>query len=810
MAWKLDNIDFSNYGVIVSSITGLFDSPKILNEANDWFDEDGIDYWHDIADQKYGDNKITLTCSILASTYSEFVTRLKSFYDALLSANLRGLETPYTSGVIECFLDSGISMDRLDRHSRYIESKQAGIFILSFIKPGDPDFFQLEIKRWTGTETLLVATVLTKDLKVNKTLQGEIYATCTFESNTKLGLKYFDYIRINSNGINEDTFHLPTDPEFRKLSTNKYVYTCRFEHQGSWLASSQFLNDREESDFYFHANMEEIVDLIVVNHNRSWWNNFQKGTVVATERRNHKFSGEDCLSVIRRLCKEYELEFEFEFFAASRYNINVRPQIANDKEITLEYGKGKGLYELSRGQAVDEELCTILYAYGAAKNLKPGYRDGIGRLSFTGNPLKNNDGLHDGAGPHEKTVFFDDIFPQRTATVTAYEQKLPGDPAMTVREKYLYPDGMFRVIDESLGDVTWGFDINEYLLGGLTAKIHIKTGDLAGYEFEITRYDHDTFSIYIVPFKDERGEIFPNEVLTINIGDEYTLVDIDQPAVYVNQAEVDLAAAAADYLAEFSIPKFPYRAIVDPAFMKENPGGFEVGDRINIVDADYNINGQFRISTLVFDVYKKSYEFTLSDEARLNKRQKLEMRLAAVERATQDIGLVDVEQMRKSQETTNELRNRILDPVDDKFNADRNVRNESIDPRMLAYDSGTLQWSVKGAWFYDKNNDGAEIAWTAGTFVIHNWADRTLDRYEIDKRRTLMVDYDPTRSWTITAGSFIVPALDYDTYWVYIKLDLSEGATTSVVEFYKEHKEPKLLPGFIRYKIGEFQREIVE
>src|SRR5690606_20141658 len=100
-----------------------------------------------------------------------------------------------------------------------------------------------------------------------------------------------------------------------------------------------------------------------------------------------------------------------------------------------------------------------------------------------------------------------------------------------------------------------------------------------------------TKAIYIIPFKDERGKIWPNETMSIAATDEYTLIDIDQPSAYVTEAEHKLALAAADYLAKYSVLRFVYRCKVDTQFLIDNNiSGFEVGDNINIIDSDYGIN----------------------------------------------------------------------------------------------------------------------------------------------------------------------------------------------------------------------------
>lgn len=789
MNWKIDDILFSDYGVFVESSSGVLDLPKLDIDSHDWIDTDGLEIREDVKKKK---SEIILRCWIRGNSFNDFKTRVNAFFDVLVSPELRVLKSDYIPDGLEVYSDRRIRVSRL---TGWNKEKQIGMFNLRLTVPGDPDYYLLDIKR--EYDDNVIATVKTDNLKIHKTLQGEVYAACTFETGEKPDIQFFDHIRIMTNGNNTDIFHIETEPVFKKFSNNRYVYNVRFEHQINWLLHASFLNDRKEADFYYHANVQEIIELIVANHNREWWDNFLAGAVAETERRYHKFNGESCSGVLKRICSEYNLEYEFEYVGPSKYRINVKEKVANNTGITLEYGQGKGLYELSRERALTDELCTILYAYGSSKNLKPTYRQGIGRLSFSGNPLKNNNSLSTGWGPREKVEYFDDIYPRRTGYVTSYTQILPED--LLESQKYAYPEGIYKLVDATLD-----FDINEYLLGGLTAKIRMKTGDLAGYEFEIARYDHTEKEIYIIPFKDERGMMFPNETLCVSPNDEYTLIDIDQPASYVAEAENELAQAAADYMAKYSILRFVYRCKVDPRFLKDNNiGGFEVGDRIYVADSDYGINSEFRISRLTFDVYRGTYDFELSDLAHLTKKQKNELRLKSVERAVSDIGMDKVPSMRKSKRTVGELKNKLVDPVDDKLNTDRNIRDESIDPRMLAYDSGVPQISLKNA-LVECNVDGDEDAVKvgAGQLVMHNFKDKTLTRWEIKKLRELETEYDPTRTWEIPETIFQLPAKG--GYWLYAKLNMEEESTECTLEVFQEHKEVKELVdiGFIRYKLG--------
>lgn len=767
MSWKLDTIEFKTYGVTVAKSSGVLDMPRIVDVSTDWLDQDGRDYWQDAADVKYQDREIVLNCWIKAIGYEDFKTKVAAFYAALVAPGERTLTTVFGNEIEHVTVQQSIQMVR---KSQYVKSLQIGTFTLRLTVAGDLNFFQLNISRYYTYN--IIATVLTTDLKVQKTLQGDYYATFSFETNQKLDIRFFDDININSSGISTDRFYIETEPEFKKVADNKYVYSIRANHMGNWLSHSQFLNDLGEADFSYFANLDEIIVLLLNNHGRDYFaRKFFKGTIETTDRRLHKFSGENCLSVLRRLCTEYKLEYEFESLHETQweFNINIKTQIANDKAIVLEYGKGKGLYEITRGEMLADELCTVLHAYGATRNLKPDYRSGLRRLSFAGNPLKQNAGFDYPAGDwgvHAKTIFFDDIFPRRTAAVTSYLQKLPAE--LTDSEKYAHPEGMFKITDTTID-----FDINTYLLGGLSAKVKMQTGDLAGFEFEISRYDNDTKEIYLIPFKDERGDLYPTAALTIKAGNTYTLIDIDQPASYVTLAETELETASAEYLAAHCVPKYPYRAIVHPAFVKAQvqPFGFEVGDRVPFLAAEYGLDGPLRISSLVYDVFKGTYDLTLSEIVQVSKRKQTDMRLEAIERALGDAKKDTTEATRKDQETTNELRNRLLDPTDDKLNTERNIRRRSIDPGMMAPDV-VLPYSLNEALVETNVDDIANrVRIGSGAIIVSNY--NTLDRYAIQKLKDANQEYDPTRSWNIAETTINLP--DNDGHFLYVKVPLAEA-----------------------------------
>ena len=802
MSWKLDDIDFNSYGVGVTKVTGLFDMPKLLNEPIDWLDEDGDDYWHDISDLKIGNQKINLYCYITADTYANFISKLNIFYAAVIAPGKRMLLTPYTDA-IECYFDSGININHIDRGSRFVNSKQAGIFVLTLTNPGDSTYDFISILDKSSSDVKEV--IKTKNLVISKTLQGEEYATCTCETNTPLTSGMYDWIRVNTDGTNLDAFLLPSIPQVRKDSTNKFVYDLRFDGITLHFKQMKFIMFGE-SEFDFYGDLAEVAALICENVDRFVWfgnNRFTIGSCAATVKKLHNFANEDCLSALQRICQEYGMEFRFERQPDTKYKIYISEFESKENTVELEYGKGNSLYNISQGAMDTSKLCTVLWAYGADKNIKAGYRDGVKRLSFEGNPLHKNEATY---GTWEHTENFDEIFPNRTSTVTGVlhvfpDTEIPPELPATIQylteaEKEVYPNGIFIV-----GDTTIDFNLNDYLIGGLTAKIVMKTGDLAGYQFDILRYDHQYQYIHIIRFMDEAIGLLPNATLQIQPGDEYTLVDMDQPTPYVSTAETALEAKAQEYIDKWSVPQYEYNVKTNPAWFAANPGtGFNVGDIVNVYDANLGIDAERRVNTMSFNFNTKIYELSLSTFKKPTKRQQTEFRLQVIERALFANRKEEAETTRDERKTTGTVERRIFDD-DGKIRVDNSVRNNSIDPGMISHDLAIPTLVLTGAWL-NLNVDGNEdaISVEAGEALLRNW--NTKSRFEIQKIRENGGTYNPHRVWTIPAADFTLPTKE--SYWLYIRLPKAEEITEGSYEISTELIEIKLYSqdGFFVYPIN--------
>lgn len=797
MSWIFGDIDFSVYGVMVSKSTGVLDLPKLKHEGFNWLDENGLDYWQPVT--KYNDREIVLNCWIYAekdeinSGYTNFKAKILAFEQALLLQGKEDFVTPYIT-IDNCSISSGIS---IVRETNYVQDLQVGTFSLRITVHGDSSFDFITI--YDKSSSNIKEIVKTKNLTISKTLQGEEYATMTVESNTPLLSGMYEYIKINTDGVGFDYFLLPSTPTVRKDSSNKFVYDLRFDGITLHFKQMKFiLNGQAEFDFY--GDLQDIADLVCENVNRFIWflDRFSVASCAATVKKLHNFSGEDCLSVLQRICPEYGMEYRFQRQPDTSYQIHISEFAGKTNSVSLEYGKGNSLYQITRGAMDTTKLCTVLWAFGAAKNIPAGYRSGLKRLSFDENPLKANEALY---GTWEHTVNFDEIFPNRTASVTGYLQVLPED--LTTAEKETYPNGIFVV-----GDSTLDFDINDYLSGGLTAKIVMKTGALAGYQFDILRYDNDLKYIHIIRFKDEVGGLFPNATLQIAPGDLYTLVDMNQPESYVTAAETALQEAAQDYIDKWSVPAYQYQVKTNPAFIQSNPGsGFNIGDVMTIQDSDLGIDVENRVTSLTYNYNTKSFDLTLSTYNKLPKRLETDFRLQVIERAMFSTKKQTGEVIRDEQQPTGEIVRRLLDP-DNKLRVDNLINNGSLDARMLGLDSNTPQISLTDAWFEANVGGNVEAAKQyAGFIKIHNFYG--INRFEVQKLKDDEQEYDPSRTWEIQETNFTALAAE-KSFNIYAKLNLASGSTACQIFLDEKHLDPKneIENGYVIYKLGNLTKDV--
>ncbi len=384
-----------------------------------------------------------------------------------------------------------------------------------------------------------------------------------------------------------EKYKLNQPPVVRKLSTYLYEYSMILQAEGFDLAKAQFLfpgldNNLTESDFSLMGNAETFIDLILQNINRIS-NGWTKGQVIPTAYKNIDFTTENCYNALSRLAEEFETEFWIDGKIIHLTKMSV------DTGYTFKHGRNKGLYELTRQNINNSNIATRIYAYGSEKNLPADYRNGSRRLKMPDDFVQQYTDFY---GVIEHTEIFDDIYPHRTGVITS----------VNILDIYKFID------------TTIDFNVNDQLLPGITAKIIFNTGQLAGYQFEISSFNNGAKEFTILKNKEEKVLDLPNADLKPAIGDEYVLVDINMPAEYVNAAEEELLAKATQLLARVSTPQVAYQLVIDPVFLKKSGYSINIGGKVWIVDDAIGIHSQIRIVGTIRNLTNEyQYQVELSD-----------------------------------------------------------------------------------------------------------------------------------------------------------------------------------------------------
>jgi hypothetical protein len=412
---------------------------------------------------------------------------------------------------------------------------------------------------------------------------GDNVLNLTFSHTQEAGFQYGDYCRVYG-----ELYKLNSFPTAKKLGENLFQYSFKMEGEYFDLSKIQFLflgsdNTLKETDFTLMNDAKGFVNLLLANANRisTGW---KKGDVQATIFKNLSFSKENCLEVLGRLADEFSLEWW-----AEGKTIHLSPRRTVTK-LRFRQGRNKGLTTITRQAQKDAVFATRLYAFGSDKNLPVGYRNGAVRLKMTGGVDYIEEGIAQGI--IEATVVFEDIYPHRTGKVTA----LGGT--------------IYRFFDSGVN-----FDVNQYLLPGVEAKLTFQTGQLAGYQFKIKSFNPASGEFEILPNSEEKTLQVPSDLLRPQVGDKYVLTDITMPQSYIIAAEKELTIQASKLLQKISRPQYSYTIEFDPYYMKRRSRSIALGMVITIEDSDLGIDQQLTVVSCtrnLVDEYR--FQIEVSDQ----------------------------------------------------------------------------------------------------------------------------------------------------------------------------------------------------
>lgn len=414
--------------------------------------------------------------------------------------------------------------------------------------------------------------------KIQK-LTGDEYIQIRQTYTSVKDLELGDYIIVDSK-----YYYLNHPPELKRKG-NHFEHTVRFYGLQHDLAKVQFLFE-EDGSFYLNGTLDDFMDLLVTNMNRVFAG-WSKGTIDTTNKDDYHnlfFEAKNCYQVLKNLCQVYNCEFSL-----SSKAISMSDEVGTDKALTFKYGENKGLKAISKKTLNNDMVVTRVYGYGSTKNLKSTY--GNRRLVFDeggNNYLEKNITTY---GTIEKSKIFDEVFPTREGSVTTV-------------------NGLVNFSDTSMD-----FNLKSYLLPGVSPKIHFNTGDLAGYEFEVTAYNSTSKTFTIIKFADEYTQTLPNNTLKMHEGDKYKIIDIDLPTSYVDSAESLLKVKTQRYLDDNCEPGISYQFETDRKYFEDEEITLGIGDKFTIQDDDMEIDVEVRILELEQSlIYPYEYKLKVSNK----------------------------------------------------------------------------------------------------------------------------------------------------------------------------------------------------
>lgn len=583
---------------------------------------------------------------------------------------------------------------------------------------------QIIVRHPDGTTALLTSRARKSGVtkaEQSITLLGADTVAITVKSATPLTFHLGDQIDVYGK-----TYTLNQLPGIKKTGNRNFEYTLTFEGVQYELIDVQFLLPDDTVLDSFTGDLEDFLGILIGNLTRVYPGKWVLGVYPAnTEYKTLTYTEKNCLEVLQDLCEQYSTEFEITQANGVR-TLNIKTAGVNFP-YTFRYGRTGGLYELTRQNINSKNVVTRLYVYGGSSNLGDKYR--YTRLCLPGK-AKNASYIEDAAaiaayGLKENTKIFDDIRPERYGEVTAAGSAY-----------YAFKDA------------TMNFDLNEkdsagntkWLIDGATAKVKFTTGNLAGYEFDIHKYDHATKEIQVVPFTDENGMKFPSETsaaFQFGVGDKYFFTDINLPDTYKTDAENKLLAEGNKAITEYSQPQVQYGLSIDENFIRQFAGEltvvnlFAVGDYIPVEDEDIGVNKSVRITAFTRDLLREyKYNITLGDSVTKTTITRVIEDLQKIDNVIEINELADPSKARRNWKASQEVLANVFDPEGHYYS--EKIKPLSIETTMLATGARSQQFVLQNTRFEPNYEGNPNTVKVVGGMLVHYTIAETVKSWQLN------------------------------------------------------------------------------
>ena len=442
---------------------------------------------------------------------------------------------------------------------------------------------------------------VTKEAIIKYALMGDYYIELPFNQLQYIQIPQGSYILYKGRKFE---IMATVYPEFDN-KTGGYKYTLKFEAQQNhmkrfvcfWLGG-----DNPEAVFHNTTDLESFGALIVANMNKHLGvETWSVGTIDVENPKATKlvsFNGDKCWDILNTIAETFEVEWWTE---------------ENGDLVSLNFGKlERGTpEEFKRGDVVksipakkgdDSSYGTRFYVFGSTRNLTSDYGQApqggeTNHVSEIRLRLPNGQRYID-AIPNldksaivEQVVFFDDIYPKNTETITSIEtvdrEIIEGQ---TDKAYVMYcKDTPFLPSD---------------MIEGETLGATFTSGSLMGRDFELSiNYKPETWKpedgfdkkFEIIAQVETSGEsqlIVPNESLHPEPGDTFVLTGVKLPQQRIEEAEEELLKAGQAYAAKNSSDTDVYTCETNPVYCTVNDKNYNAGQAVLLVDPRFGLNGR--------------------------------------------------------------------------------------------------------------------------------------------------------------------------------------------------------------------------
>lgn len=516
---------------------------------------------------------------------------------------------------------------------------------------------------------------------------------------------------------NNKFYHLNFAPKVKR-EQGIYTYDLTFEGSQYLLRQKVYFNLDKESfqttaDFSLTGEIEIFLRVLITNINSLNQENWILGDFPQdTETKTLSFNGENCLAVLQKICQEYDTEFEI-IQNQNNYTLNIK-KIGKTLPYVFQYGKGNGLYSLSR-ENINNDVVTRLYAFGSTENIPSDYRNYSDRLR-----MPDEDYIQDNAkvalfGLKEGVKNFDDIKP----TFKGIISEVKPFNTQTKTQDIVVSNMDFDLNERDSNGTKW-------LINDTPAKLHFNKGNLAGYSFELSKnngYNHATKTFKIKQWTDERGQVFPDpntNAFIFNIGDEFTLLDIVMPPVYINNAENKLLEEAQKEYEKQSKNNAKYSLEIDPLFLAQSNTNtpFEIGDYLRVIDTDLNIDKTSRIIGISQDLNEPfKYQLDIADDYEIN------FTLSVLNDIKDTQTIIKTQEQVNRQQHLNSIRN-LAELRESVFDTEgyfdpQNIKPQSIETNMLSVGAKNQQFALENVTLNPNVNGNPNSLYISGGKLVH-------------------------------------------------------------------------------------------